>query len=315
MGVGKDEQVRGELGDSVVFKYALSCLAATVAETATYPLDLTKTRLQIQGERLHAGHTKKLGMIQTAVGIVRNEGALKLWQGVSPAVVRHYIYTGVRVGVYEQLRDKIFQKQTDGTFPFWKAIVSGMLGGAIAQFLASPTDLVKVQMQMEGKRRLEGLPPRVTSMWQAARKVLAEAGVRGLWKGWVPNCQRAALVNMADLATYDKAKHTMLRHTNLKDNYVTHALASVFAGLAAAIASTPADVVKTRVMNQPTDPTTGRGTLYSSSLDCLRKTVRAEGFGALYKGFVPIWTRMAPWSLTFWVSYERIRWLTGASSF
>lgn len=35
-----------------------------------------------------------------------------------------------------------------------------MLGGAIAQFLASPTDLVKVQMQMEGRRRLEGLPPR-----------------------------------------------------------------------------------------------------------------------------------------------------------
>ena len=43
---------------------------------------------------------------------------------------------------------------------FRKAIPTGMISGAAAQFLASPTDLVKVQMQMEGKRQLEGLKPR-----------------------------------------------------------------------------------------------------------------------------------------------------------
>lgn len=35
-----------------------------------------------------------------------------------------------------------------------------MISGALGQFIASPTDLVKVQMQMEGMRRLEGKPPR-----------------------------------------------------------------------------------------------------------------------------------------------------------
>ena len=33
-------------------KYVLSVMAACVAEFATYPLDLTKTRLQIQGSIL-----------------------------------------------------------------------------------------------------------------------------------------------------------------------------------------------------------------------------------------------------------------------
>ena len=42
-----------------------------------------------------------------------------------------------------------------------KAIPTGMVSGAAAQFLASPTDLVKVHMQMEGKRQLEGLKPRL----------------------------------------------------------------------------------------------------------------------------------------------------------
>ncbi len=35
-----------------------------------------------------------------------------------------------------------------------------------------------------------------------------------------------------------------------------------------------------------------RGLLYSSSIDCLMKCIRQEGFFALYKGFIPIWARM-----------------------
>ena len=43
---------------------------------------------------------------------------------------------------------------------FRKAVIGGLTAGAMAQFIASPTDLVKVQMQMEGRRRLEGQPVR-----------------------------------------------------------------------------------------------------------------------------------------------------------
>ena len=76
---------------------------------------------------------------------------------------------------------------------------------------------------------------------------------------------------------------------------------------------TPADVVKARMMNQPTD-VHGKGTLYKSSFDCLKRTITNEGFFGLYKGFVPCWMRMAPWSLTFWLSYEQIRKTFGAKS-
>lgn len=51
-------------------------------------------------------------------------------------------------------------------FPLFarKAVVGGMSAGAIGQFFASPTDLVKVQMQMEGKRKLEGKPSRLVPL-------------------------------------------------------------------------------------------------------------------------------------------------------
>ncbi|RWS07992.1 mitochondrial uncoupling protein 4-like protein [Dinothrombium tinctorium] len=316
----------------------------------TYPLDLTKTRLQLQGEAAVNAFNQKLGpskpelkrgMLKTAFGIVKQieiegdlflvkeEGFFKLWRGMPPAVNRHLIYSGTRLTVYELIRDTL-GKNEDGTLSLWKAVCGGVIAGGFAQFLASPADLVKVQIQAEGKRRMQGLPPRVRNSWHAFTKIINEGGVRGLWKGWVPNVQRAALVNLGDLTTYDTAKRIILNHTKLKDNYFTHALArqdllirsqtiidffhSTFSGLVAATFGTPADTIKTRIMNQPTDEH-GRGLVYKGSIDCFMKCVKQEGFFSLYKGFIPCWMRMGPWSLTFWITYEKFRNWGGVKSF
>lgn len=37
---------------------------------------------------------------------------------------------------------------------------------------------------------------RFRGVHHAFMKILSEGGIRGLWAGWVPNVQRAALVNM-----------------------------------------------------------------------------------------------------------------------
>ncbi|XP_063060608.1 mitochondrial uncoupling protein 4 isoform X1 [Engraulis encrasicolus] len=271
-------------------KFTLSACAAAVAELVTFPLDLTKTRLQVQGEAAarragtggagsgggggssgvgsgggassgagsgggssRAPQASYRGMMHTAIGIVQEEGPLKLWQGVTPAIYRHVVYSGGRMLAYEQLRESVLGRNQDGSFPLWKAVVGGMAAGAVGQFLASPTDLVKVQMQMEGRRLLEGKEPRVRGATHAFVKIFSEGGVRGLWAGWVPNVQRAALVNLGDLTTYDTVKHFLLRNTPIEDNSLCHALASICSGLVAATMGTPADVVKTRIMNQPRD--------------------------------------------------------------
>lgn len=298
--------------DTVAMKYLMCVAAASVAETVTYPLDLCKTRLQIQGERtcgLGSGRRYR-GMLRTMLGIVQEEGLLQLWRGMLPALYRHAIYTGFRMSAYEQIRNRM-QRDKDG-FSLWKKVLAGMSAGGFGQFMASPTDLIKTQIQMEGRRRLLGYQPRVEGTVDAFRKIVAQAGVLGLWRGCWPNVQRAALVNLGDLSTYDSVKAGLLEHTGLEDNSVTHCMSSGCAGLVGAIMGTPADVVKARIMNQPTD-STGRGLVYKSSSDCLLQTVQGEGFMALYKGFLPCWLRMAPWSLTFWLSFEQIRRYSGAN--
>jgi len=90
------------------------------------------------------------------------------------------------------------------------------------------------------------------------------------------------------------------------DNREVQFLAAITAGLADAILSLPADVVKSRIMNQPTDEK-GRGIHYKGSLDCLKRLVREEGLLAMYKGFIPYWMRVGPASIVFWTTFEQIR--------
>lgn len=40
---------------------------------------------------------------------------------------------------------------------------------------------------------------RVRGVLHAFVKIFSEGGIRGLWAGWVPNVQRAALVNLGGL--------------------------------------------------------------------------------------------------------------------
>ena len=62
------------------------------------------------------------------------------------------------------------------------------------------------------------------------RKIIAQAGVLGLWRGCLPNVQRAALVNLGDLTTYDYIKTYILAVTQFTDNPLTHSLSSACAG-------------------------------------------------------------------------------------
>eukprot|EP00937_MAST-01D_sp_MAST-1D-sp2_P003276 g3276.t1 len=295
--------------------YVLSATSSCIAETVTYPFDITKTRLQIQGESSASGAGARRGIVSTLAGIVRQEGILQVYRGLAPACLRHCVYSGIRVSTYEGLRESVFKKNADGSFPLWKGMAAGMSAGAIGQFFATPTDLVKVQMQIEGKRIARGEPPRYRGTLDAFRTLYARGGVAGLYVGWAPAVQRAALVQLGDLTTYDFAKQNLMLRLELEDGPVLHALSSGVAGLVAATMGAPADVIKTRIMNQPTDPVTNKGTLYSGTLDCLRQTVRNEGLGALYKGWLPTWMRMAPWSLVFFLSFEQLRLVAGLSSF
>ncbi|XP_030449204.1 mitochondrial uncoupling protein 3 [Syzygium oleosum] len=304
-------------GDRTSAKILLTSLSAMVAESATFPIDLTKTRLQLHGQSLPspssaaAARPAAATAFRVAADIVRRQGLPGLYQGLSPAIVRHLFYTPIRIVGYENLRNAVDAGDRSLSLP-GKALAGGV-SGVVAQVVASPADLVKVRMQAAGRMVSRGLQPRYSGPLDAFGKIVREEGVPGLWRGVFPNAQRAFLVNMGELACYDQAKRFVIQNQIAEDNIFAHTLASIMSGLSATALSCPADVVKTRMMNQATNKD-GKA-MYLSSYDCLVKTVKFEGIKALWKGFFPTWARLGPWQFVFWVSYEKFRTIAGMSSF
>ena len=105
----------------------------------------------------------------------------------------------------------------------------------------------------------------------------------------------------SQIGTYDQVKHGLLKaNLGFEDGFVTHATASFTAGIVVTTASTPVDVVKTRIMND------SKG-LYKGSADCAGAIMRQEGPLAFMKGWVPCWARLGTHTTLFLVLLEQLR--------
>ena len=262
--------------------------SACIAETVTYPIDYIKTLMQI--------NKNKVTFLENILKVTHSGNKIQIYDGLKPSLMRHCIYTMLRINIYETLRDQHKDNKNMST----KFIIGGLSGG-IAQLVASPCDLLKVRYITDIKNNQK------TTIYRTIKSIHNENGIRGLWRGVGPNVSRAVLVNLGELATYDQSKQFIKKNLHLEDNTPLHVMSSICSGFVASLCCTPADVIKSRVM-QTNSP-------YKGMCDCLIRTVREEGIITLYKGFYPIWFRLAPWQLIFWVSYEKLRIISGLETF
>tara|TARA_Y100001958_G_C21162209_1_gene495830 strand:+ start:245 stop:1084 length:840 start_codon:yes stop_codon:yes gene_type:complete len=266
-------------------------ISACISETCTYPIDYIKTLVQVN---------KKGSFTNFFIKSIKNN-KLQLYTGLKPALLRHTIYTASRISIYENLREnKYLSKNINSNNFAYKFMIGGFSGG-ISQLIASPCDLLKVRYITNNKNNIQ------LSIYNTTRSIIKKNGVLGLWKGCTPNIARAILVNFGELATYDTSKQFIKKTTGLPDSTLVHFCSSICSGFVAALCCTPADVIKSRLMKTNSE--------YTGIINCISKTVQNEGFFALYKGFCPIWLRLAPWQVIFWTSYEQLRKLQGVKSF
>jgi len=277
----------------VTARMAASAAGALIAETVTLPTDVAKVRLQLQ---VSAGGAPRYGgfadcLLRTA----REEGPTALWKGLAPALVRQVSYTSLSLVIYEPIRDfygGILRPSAGGGPNFAQRLAAGGTAGAIAISIFNPAEVVKTQVQSHHGAGL-GMRDIVARVW-------ANDGLLGFWAGVRPNVARTFLVNAAELGTYDEAKSRLTPH--LGEGLLSHVGASGCAGFTSACVSTPADVVKTRLMNAAGGQSQYRGMLHAGT-----RILLDEGATALYKGFLPICVRKLVWCATFFVSYEQLR--------
>ncbi|KAG8849342.1 Mitochondrial dicarboxylate transporter [Tulasnella sp. 330] len=264
MSATSNVQISPALKKKQPYPIYLGGIAASIAASITHPLDLTKVRLQASGDS---------GMIQSLRKTVRTAGVRGLFDGVSATLFRQMTYSMCRFWAYDESK-KILKAGPNS--PAWKLATAGAMAGSIAGVVGNPGEILMVRMQGDfakaPEKRLN-----YKNCFDGLFRMIREEGVSSLTRGIYPNVIRSMLMNASQLAAYDWSKSILLKTKYFGDNIYCHFTASLFAGTVATTVCSPADVLKSRVMNA-----SGPGS--SSTIAVLKKSFKNEGPMFMFKG-------------------------------
>lgn len=267
-------------------------LSGSLAVFFTHPLDLLKVHLQTQQASKRAS--------QMAVTIIRSQGTLALYNGVSAAIGRQMTYTTARFGIYDVLRPLVIS-DSEKNPSLTKKIMLASAGGFVGGIVGTPCDVINVRMQNDIK-----LPKsqrrNYRNLFHGLYTVYRNEGPRSLFSGVQTATLRAVLMTNGQVAFYDQIKQSLLNTQMFSDNITTHFTASFIAATIATAMTQPVDVVKTRLMNA------APGEL-NSVRHCLVDLAKVGPVG-FFKGFTPAWIRLGPQTILTWIFKEQMRiWL------
>jgi len=266
-------------------------MASICAGSATHPIELVKTRVQIKSTRVYSSFLKNFGVVY------EHEGLKGLYKGLTASCMREGSYSTLRLGLYEPFKALLGETDSKST-PIWKKFVAAAASGALGSLIANPTDLLKIRMMAWEH---EPHPLR----WHI-KEIFNHSGLLGFYRGVSATVVRATLLNSTKLATYDHIKHTLLNLQLLEDGMFCHFVSSVLAGICMAVVTSPMDLIKTRIMNQKPEHKH-----YHGIVNCAVKIFKEEGITAFYKGFTPQWMRFGPFTVVQLVVWEWLRRLYG----
>ncbi|CAI0554796.1 unnamed protein product [Linum tenue] len=225
--------------------------AGVVVETALYPIDTIKTRLQAARG---GGQIAWKGLYSGLAGNIA---------GVLPA-------SALFVGVYEPAKQKLLKVFPENLSAF-AHLTAGAIGGLAASFVRVPTEVVKTRMQTG----------QFSSAPNAVRLIVSKEGFKGLYAGYGSFLLRDLPFDAIQFCIYEQLRigYKVAARRDLND--AENAVIGAFAGALTGAVTTPLDVIKTRLMIQ------GSANQYKGVVDCVQTVIREEGPAALLKGIGP----------------------------
>lgn len=290
-------------------EFILAGTAASLAGMITNPLEVVKTRVQLQGElKMRGEYTRHYKNVFHAFLIMgKEEGVLSLQKGLTPAIVYQFCMNGVRLGCFQCIDNLGVTRDKNGQLIAYRVGIASAFSGALGSFVASPFYMIKTQLQAKSSasKIAVGHQHEYTSLHTAVPTILKSQGIRGLWRGASASILRTSIASCVQLSTFSMVDVHLLRSSlYLQNNSIMSTfISSVIGGIAVSTAMTPFDVVSTRLYNQPTDPVTLKGLKYQGIYDCFSKIYLKEGFAGFYKGWSASVIRTGPHtvlSLCFW---------------
>lgn len=275
--------------------YWIGGVAASMAASITHPLDLTKVRMQSLGPMVP--RPSMFAVMRTSFA---ESGLRSLYTGLSASLLRQMSYSLVRLGAYEEMKRRLSRR---GRLTTGKLLLAAGAAGALGGIAGNPADILLVRMTSDSLK-----PPEKRYGYRSAltglMNLLREEGVKGLCRGLGTNATRAVLMNVSQVGSYDAFKATLLQNHlplvnyRLQDNFCLHVVASLAAGACGTTVCSPADVIRTRIMNS---------SVKASPVHVLIQSLREEGPMFMFKGWTPAFMRLGPNTVLMFVFYEQLK--------
>ncbi|KAF9808483.1 hypothetical protein SFRURICE_008536 [Spodoptera frugiperda] len=268
---------------NIVPKVLNGGIASIVGICIVFPLDLVKTRLQNQtigpnGERQYKN------MLDCFKQTYKAEGYFGMYRGSGVNILLVTPEKAIKLAANDVFRYHL--ANPDGTITILNQTISGAGAGLYQALITTPMELLKIQLQDAGRIEAQikaaggEIPPRPTA-WGLTKKLYAERGFFGFYRGI-----RATAIRDVGFSAMYFPMFAILNKMGLKGDEATPPfwwsfISGYIAGSTAAVAVTPADVIKTRMQ------TISKGTgerQYTGVADCITTTIKKEGISALFKG-------------------------------
>lgn len=172
------------------------------------------------------------------------------------------VVNAIIFGVYGET-----QRRTTDPASLSSHFIAGSLAGIAQSPICSPIELAKTRMQLQTSA------PQFSGPVECLRHTYKHEGYRGVFKGLGVTFLREAPSFGVYFLTYEAL-------TKASDNTPVSTpcmlLAGGLAGTASWVVSYPLDVIKSRIQ--------AGGNRYAGMIDCLKQSVKTEGYSCLYKG-------------------------------
>ncbi|PUU81040.1 mitochondrial inner membrane transporter, exports 2-oxoadipate and 2-oxoglutarate from the mitochond [Tuber borchii] len=263
--------------------FAAGAIAGISEILTMYPLDVVKTRVQLQ-DNTAKGADRYNGMVDCFRKIIKNEGFSRLYRGIAAPILMEAPKRATKFAANDEW-GKIYRNLFGVTEMNQSiSVLTGASAGATESFVVVPFELVKIRLQ-DKKSSYNG-------PIDVVKKVVASDGPLGLYTGLESTMWRHVLWNAGYFGVIFQVKKLLPKSETKQGQMANDLIAGSIGGTFGTILNTPSDVVKSRIQN--TVRVKGVVPKYNWTLPSIALVAKEEGFAALYKGFLPKVLRLGP---------------------
>jgi len=268
-----------------IYQFAAGAVAGVSEILVMYPLDVVKTRVQLQTGK-GVGDEYYNGMVDCFRKIIKNEGFSRLYRGISAPILMEAPKRATKFAANDEW-GKVYRNMFGIAKMDQKlSILTGASAGATEAFVVVPFELIKIRLQ---DRASAG---KYNGMIDCVVKTVKAEGPLALYNGLESTLWRHILWNAGYFGCIFQVRELLPKASGKGQQIRNDLLSGATGGTVGTILNTPMDVVKSRIQNSP--KIAGSIPKYNWAWPALGTVMREEGFAALYKGFLPKVLRLGP---------------------